>query len=169
MFESALFLLFIQYAAPSDGTSDDDLFSAVKAAEETTKSYDWPRIFWICVFQYPICEIGSVIIVEITQALGYYCVDSLKPQFAHLWVELIESAGISLCVVSILAFRNNMKQRFKVRRSLAKIICFKIIVFIRFAQAWAFSALLSYDLISTSSAFKVRCASILLSITFTDV
>ncbi|KAK5124489.1 hypothetical protein LTR85_001706 [Meristemomyces frigidus] len=150
----ALFLLFIQYAAPADGTPHDDLFSAVKAAEETTKSYDWPRIFWICVFQYPIVEICSVLIVELTQALGYYCVDSLKPQYAHLWVELLESAGISICVVAIFAFRNNMKQRFKVRRSLAKIISFKIIVFIRFTQAWAFSALLSYDLISTGPAFK---------------
>ncbi|KAK4545048.1 hypothetical protein LTR36_003599 [Oleoguttula mirabilis] len=150
----ALFLLFIQYAAPDGGSHADELFSAVKAAEETEKSYDWPRIFWICVFQYPLVEICSVIIVEITQALGTYCVDSLKPQFAHLWVELLESAGISICVVAILAFRNNMKLRFKVRRSLAKIISFKIIVFIRFAQAWAFSTLLSYDLISTSSSFK---------------
>ncbi|TKA56545.1 hypothetical protein B0A55_12691, partial [Friedmanniomyces simplex] len=49
----ALYLLFLQYAAPS-GTFNDDIFSAVRAAEETTISFDWVRVGYIFVFQYPI-------------------------------------------------------------------------------------------------------------------
>jgi hypothetical protein len=47
----------------------------------------------------------------------------------------------------------------KVRRSLAKIACFKVIVFIRFAQAWLFSTLLQNNAIKTSASFSVSVGS----------
>lgn len=146
-------MLFIQYAAP-DGSFDDDEFKAVRAAEETAKTYDWPRIFWISVFQYPLFEFGCVVLIETTEATGTYCANSLGPQFFHLWYEIIASISISVCVLAVVGFRNNMKRRFKVRRCLSKLICFKAIVFIRFTQAWAFSALLSYGFITTGENFQ---------------
>lgn len=42
----------------------------------------------------------------------------------------------------------------KVKRGLSKLLCFKIIVFIRFAQQWAFSLLLEYHAIKVSSWFS---------------
>ncbi len=96
-----------------------------------------------------------MILIESTEATGTYCSYSLYPYFGHIWVEIIQSLGIGACVIAILVFRGNMKQRMKVRRGLAKLVCFKIIVFIRFAQAWVFSLLLQYNVIKTSPTFSV--------------
>ncbi|KAK0252085.1 hypothetical protein B0A54_07788 [Friedmanniomyces endolithicus] len=150
----ALYLLFLQYAAPSGTFANDDILSAARAAEETTVSFDWVRVGYIFVFQYPITEIFCVILIESTEATGTYCSYSLYPYFGHIWVEIIQSLGIGACVIAILVFRGNMKQRMKVRRGLAKLVCFKIIVFIRFAQAWVFSLLLQYNVIKTSATFS---------------
>jgi hypothetical protein len=65
---SALFLLFIQYSAPT-GTFDDDTLAAVRSAGEEV-SFNWPKIGWIFVFQYPIVEILCVAIQEATQVTG---------------------------------------------------------------------------------------------------
>jgi hypothetical protein len=62
-------LLFIQYAAPT-GTFDDHTLSAVREAEEGETSFNWPKIGWIFVFQYPIIEILCVGIQEATEATG---------------------------------------------------------------------------------------------------
>lgn len=147
---SALFLLYIQFAAPS-GTFDDDTFHAVKAAEERETKFNWPKISWIFVFQYPIVEFLCIVVQEATQATGDYCLDSLNPKYAHLWVEVIESVSISFCVISILKFYGHMKRLMKARRGLSKLAAFKIIVFIRFAQQWVFSTLLEYHLMKPSS------------------
>ena len=65
---SALFMLFIQYAAPT-GTFDDDTLAAVRSAGEEV-SFNWPKIGWIFVFQYPIVEILCVAIQEATEVTG---------------------------------------------------------------------------------------------------
>jgi len=136
------------------GTFNDELFEAVRAAEETKSTFDRGRVSWIFVFQYPICEIVCVAIILSTEATDHYCVNSLYPWFAHFWVEVLQSIGIGACVLSIFNLRNAMKQRMKVRRALSKLACFKIIVFIRFMQAWVFSLLLQYDVIKTSASFS---------------
>lgn len=150
---SALFLLFVQYAAPS-GTFDERTFDAVKAAEETPTTFNWPKLGWIFIFQYPVVEILCVAVQEATEATGHYCLNSLSPQFAHIWIEVVESVSIGACVYCILAFRNRMKRLMKVRRGLSKLACFKIIVFIRFMQQWIFSLLLEYHVIKTSAAYS---------------
>ena len=150
---SALFLLFIQYAAPT-GTFDDDTLATVREAEEGETGFNWPKIGWIFVFQYPIVEILCVCIQEATEATGTFCLNSLSPKYGHLWVEIIESFSIGACVYTILQFRNRFKSLMKVRRGLSKLLCFKGIVFIRFVQTWIFSLLLEYHTIKVSSTFS---------------
>lgn len=150
---SALFLLFIQYAAPT-GTFDGATLDAVKAAEETETGFDWPKISWIFVFQYPIIEILCVALQEATEVTGRFCMNSLSPRFAHLWVEIIESFSIGACVLAIWKFRQRMRSLMKVKRGLSKLFCFKVIVFIRFTQQWVFSLFLQYHVIKTSPAFS---------------
>lgn len=144
--------MYIQYAAPS-GTFDDETFQAVKAAEEGETNFNWPKIFWIFVFQYPIVEILCVALQEATEAAGVYCLQSLNPKYAHLWVQIFESISIGACVLAILRFYGRMKRLMKVRRGLAKLVAFKIIVFIRFVQQWIFSILLEHNIIKPSSRF----------------
>lgn len=131
----ALFLLYIQFSVPG-GTFNQETFDAVKASDEGTQaSFDWPRITWIFVFQYPIVEIVSIVILEATEAAGTYCDQSLSPRFGHLWVQIISSLGVGACVIAILRFYGRMKNRMKVRRGLSKLVCFKLIVGIRFLQS----------------------------------
>lgn len=143
----------MQYAAPS-GTFDEETFQAVKAAEESETNFNWPKIAWITVFQYPLVEAICVAVQDTTEAAGVYCFQSLKPVYAHLWVEIFQSISIGACVFAILRFRGRMKKLMKVRRGFAKLTCFKLIVFLRFTQQWAFSLLLEYKAIKPSSQFS---------------
>lgn len=99
-------------------------------------------------------EILAVIIQEVTEAFGHYCANSLDPWFAHLWAEMLMTLSIGPCIFCIIKFRGRVKNRLKVRRGLAKIVCFKGIVFIRFMQAWVFSLLLQYNVIKTSASYS---------------
>ena len=111
------------------------MFEDVKASNEgKPANYDWPRLTWVFVFQYPITELFSILILEISTATNDYCVSSLSPKYAHIWVQIISSIGIGLAVLSILRFYKNTKSRMRVHRGLAKLVCFKLIVFLRFIQ-----------------------------------
>ncbi|KXT06497.1 hypothetical protein AC578_6076 [Pseudocercospora eumusae] len=149
----ALFLLYLQYVAPN-GTFDNETFEAVKAAQEgKAANFDFGRISWCFVFQYPVLELLSIIILEATQASGHYCVQSLSPKFGHLWVTIISNIGVGACVLAIIRFYGRIKNRIKVRRGLAKLVCFKLIVALRFLQSLIFSILLDHDVIKTSDTF----------------
>lgn len=132
----ALFLLYIQFAAPTSSTFGEDLFDAVKAQQEadTKGKGNWPRNTWIAVFQYPIIEIIAIIITEASEAAGTYCASSLRPKFGHFWSMLIHSVGIVVAVLAIFRFYSRMKTLMKGRRGMAKLACFKVIVGLRFIQ-----------------------------------
>lgn len=149
----ALFLLFIQYAAPS-GTFDEQTFAAVKAQEETATKFSWPKISWIFVFQYPVIEFLALVVQESTEVTGHFCKASLSPKFAHIWMEIVTSISIGACVIAILKFRGHMKGLMKGKRGLSKIVLFKLVVFLRFTQQWIFSILLEDHAIKTSEQFS---------------
>ncbi|KYG49816.1 hypothetical protein M433DRAFT_130898 [Acidomyces richmondensis BFW] len=149
----ALFLLFIQYAAPS-GTFDEETFSAVRSQQEQDISFDWPRMSWIFVFQYPVFEFMALTIQETTEAANRFCSNSLSPKYGHLWVEILQSFSITFCVLAIVQFYYHTKTLMKTKRGFAKIVLFKIIVFLRFTQAWVFSILLEHNVIKTSTNFS---------------
>lgn len=132
----ALFLLYVQFAAPSSSTFGEELFDAVKAQQEagTKGKGNWPRNTWIAVFQYPIVEIIAIIILEATEAAGTYCSSSMRPRYGHFWSMIIHSVGIVIAVLSIFRFYGRMKALMKARRGMAKLACFKVIVGLRFIQ-----------------------------------
>jgi hypothetical protein len=63
----------------------------VRAAEEGNTAFYWPKISWIFVFQYPIVEVLCTALQDGTEAAGRYCLNSLSPKYAHLWVQIISS------------------------------------------------------------------------------
>lgn len=131
----SLFLLYVQFAVPS-GTFGEELFEAMKAKQEKEdKKHNWPRTTWIAVFQYPIVDLIAIIILEATEAAGTYCESSLSPKYGHFWYSMISSVGIAIAVLSIVRFYGRMKSLMKARRGLAKIVCFKAIVGVRFLQS----------------------------------
>lgn len=133
----ALFLLYVQFAAPSSSTFGKDLFDVMKAQQEagTKKGKgNWPRNLWIAIFQYPIVEVIAIVILEATEAAGTYCASSLRPRYGHFWSMIIHSVGIVVAVLSIFRFYGRMKVLMRARRGLAKLTCFKAIVGLRFIQ-----------------------------------
>jgi hypothetical protein len=137
----ALFLLYIQFAAPAatvgNATFGEELFDAIKGQQETTAKKgkgNWPRTTWIAVFQYPITEIVAIVILEATEAKGTYCSSSLRPRYGHFWHSVIQSVGMVVAILSILRFYGRMKGLMKARRGLAKITCFKLMVAVRLVQ-----------------------------------
>lgn len=132
----ALFLLYVQYAAPTSATFGEELFDAMKAQQEpgTKGKGSWPKTTWLLVFQYPVVEIISIIILEATEAAGTYCASSLRPRYGHFWSMLIHTLGIVAAVLSIFRFYGRMKALMKARRGLAKLTCFKAIVGLRLIQ-----------------------------------
>jgi hypothetical protein len=132
----ALFLLYVQFAAPTSSTFGEEMFDTVKAQQEagTKGTGNWPRNTWIAIFQYPIVEVIAIIILEATEAAGTYCASSLRPRYGHFWSMVIHSVGIVVAVLSIFRFYGRMKALMKARRGLAKLVCFKVIVGLRFIQ-----------------------------------
>lgn len=140
----ALFLLYIQFAAPRT-TFGEEMFKAMEHAATVTdaKGGAWARLSWIYVFQFPLTELLSVIVLEATVATGSYCESSLSPRFGHVWVMIISTLGVVLAMMSIFRFYKRTKPVMKARRGLAKLVCFKGIVFLRFIQTVRLAALLS--------------------------
>jgi len=134
----ALFLLYLQFAASTSSTFGEELFETVRAQQEAgTKSKgsgNWPRTTWIAVFLYPAVEIVAIVILEATEAAGTYCSSSLSPRYGHFWSMVIHSVGIVVAVLAIFRFYGRMKVLMKARRGLAKLVCFKVIVGVRFVQ-----------------------------------
>lgn len=143
----ALFLLYVQFAAgPGKGTFGEELFEAVRAAQETgpaaegndgdgrSRRGNWPKATWAAVFQYPVTELVAIVVLEVTEATGTYCSTSLRPRYGHFWASLIHSVGLVVAVVSLVRFHGRMKGRMRARRGLAKLGCFKAMVALRFLQ-----------------------------------
>lgn len=136
----ALFLLYVQFAAPAatvKGTFGEDVFDAMKAQQETDAGKskgNWPRTTWIAVFQYPLAQIVAIIILEATEAAGTYCESSLKPKYGHVWTSVIQSLGVVVAILAIFRFYGRMKVLMRARRGLAKLTCFKAMVAVRFIQ-----------------------------------
>lgn len=131
----ALFLLYVQFAVPS-GTFGEELFEAMKAKQEQQKGKNnWPRATWVAVFQYPVVDLIAIIILEATEAAGTFCESSLRPKYGHFWYKLLSTVGLVIAFLSIVRFYARMKSLIRARRGLAKLVCFKAIVGIRFIQS----------------------------------
>lgn len=91
----AIFLLYIQFAAPRSTFGEEQFAAVANASEMGSKSGNWPKLSWILVFQFPITQLISVVILEATEANDTYCMSSLKPKFGHLWVQIIRLIGVA--------------------------------------------------------------------------
>jgi hypothetical protein len=112
------------------------MFNTVQAADESDKKldFDWPRLTWIFVFQFPVVNAISAIITEATEVTGTYCNGNFNPKFGYLWATIIQTLTLGAAISSVLRFYKRMKQRIKARRGLAKLIGFKATVSLMWTQ-----------------------------------
>ena len=62
------------------------MFNMVQAADESDNKldFDWPRLTWIFVFQFPVVNAISTIITEATEVTGTYCNGNFSPKFGYI-------------------------------------------------------------------------------------
>jgi hypothetical protein len=132
----ALFLLYVQFVAPN-ASFGEEMFQSMlnNVTDGKPGGRNWPRWTWIMVFQYPITMLISTVILEVTEAEGTYCLSSLKPQFGHLWSQIVRMVGVLLAVSAIIRFYKRGKSVVKPHHGLSKMICFKAFVFLHLIQS----------------------------------
>ena len=53
------------------------------------------QIIWFGVFQYCFIRVFMTLVALVTQAVNRYCLESLSPAFAHVWVGFIKFPCVS--------------------------------------------------------------------------
>lgn len=56
------------------------------------------QIIWFGVFQYCFVRVAMTLVAVVTQATGNYCLESLNPAFAHVWVSVLFSQPLGVIV-----------------------------------------------------------------------
>lgn len=54
------------------------------------------QIIWFGVFQYCFVRVAMTVVAVVTQATGNYCLESLNPAFAHVWVSALFSQPLEM-------------------------------------------------------------------------
>ena len=161
---------FIQYAAPGSNF-DGDMFDTVRAAYEGEErfKFDWPRLTWIMVFQFPVINAISTLITEVTEVEGTYCNGNFNPKFGYLWATVIQSITLGAAIAAIWRFYKRMTKRLRARRGLAKLVGFKALVGLIWTQQVLLSCFLLRDCwgkadesgrSSSASSSTTKCSSL---------
>jgi hypothetical protein len=153
---ASIFLLFVEWVAPDPST----LLAYFSTLENRKpqggrfskgKSYtlipggslNWFKTKWSIMFLSLVIDIIITIVQEASQAAGTYCVTSMKPYFAHLWVLIIGHASIIVGVLAVLNLYMRLKPipEFSSHNPLLKLASLKLIVLTNFIQTLVFSIL----------------------------
>lgn len=153
---ASIFLLFIEWVAP-DPSTRESYFANVENRKKRgskfskDKSYDvipggslkFFKSKWSILFLSLVVDIIIFITQEASQAAGTYCLTSMKPYFAHLWVLVIGHSAIIVGVIAVLKTYKLLKPipEFSSHRPLLKLASLKLIVFTNFIQTLVFSVL----------------------------
>lgn len=99
-------------------------------------------------------------VAVITQAAGRYCLESLNPAFAHIWVNppqalsyanalltlgqvmVIEGGCVSVAMYCLIQFYLQLKEEIAEHQPLLKIAAIKLVIFLSFWQTARLSATL---------------------------
>ncbi|KAF2811324.1 uncharacterized protein BDZ99DRAFT_461417 [Mytilinidion resinicola] len=143
---AALFLLYVEFVCP-DEQMRDAYFNGVENKDRKGNvipggSLLWFNRTWIVVFQYPFTKTISCIIEIATQAANKYCMNSLSPKYAHIWLLLADTFLIGGAISAVFRFYGRFKKEFDPKHhALAKLVCFKGVVFFQFFQMIIFGFL----------------------------
>ncbi|KAJ5987764.1 hypothetical protein N7481_002974 [Penicillium waksmanii] len=94
---------------------------------------------WFFVLQYPIVSFILAIAQSITQALGIYCLEGNKANFAHLWastpgITIIGIISLGMAMINILRFHGNLKSHMQEQKPMMKLLAFKLVVGLEFLE-----------------------------------
>jgi hypothetical protein len=112
-------------------------------------------VIWTGVFQYCFIRVFMTITAVVTQILGRYCLESLDPVFAHIWVMGIEAVAVTIAMYSIIQFYYQVRRDIAEHSPLIKVLAIKLVIFLSFWQTIAISLLTSSGAIKPTSKFRL--------------
>ena len=89
----------------------------------------------------------------VTQVAGRYCLESLNPIFAHIWVMGIEAVAVSIAMYCIIQFYLQVRKDIAQHKPLLKVLAIKLVIFLSFWQTLLISFLTSSGAIKASPKF----------------
>ncbi|OQU97624.1 hypothetical protein CLAIMM_03525 [Cladophialophora immunda] len=143
---ASLFLLYVHYVAPEAHTREEffqNLRSQSKPGNEGG-SLGWFRRTWRIVFLYVLIYTILILLQEITQATGVYCKTSLRPRFAHVWLQTLELVTTVTVLITIVRFQRRLRDYMSSRNAFLKLIGFKLLVLLTTLQHFIFGILSSH-------------------------
>ncbi|RVX67899.1 hypothetical protein B0A52_08504 [Exophiala mesophila] len=152
----SFFLLMCEFVSPS-AQFRDVFFAAFKVPQRRRNrdpglgGLEWYRKQWFAVFQYLLISIGVAIATDITQAINKYCLESNSIHFAQLWLSIISNISVAIALTSVLRFYGALKKDLKHHKPLAKLVAFKLIIFLSFVQSIIFQILRSQSVLNETS------------------
>lgn len=145
---ASLFLLYVHYVAPEAHTRQEffqNLQSKTKSGTVATGgSLRWFRRSWRIVFLYVLIYTILIIIQEITQATGVYCKTSLRPRFAHVWLQALQLMTTVTVLITIVRFQRRLRDYMSSRNAFLKLVGFKLLVLLTTLQHFIFGILSSH-------------------------
>ncbi len=90
------------------------------------------------------------VLAVITQVAGRYCLESLNPEFAHVWVGVIEAIAVTIAMYCIIQFYLQIRHDIVSHKPLLKVAAIKLVIFLSFWQTWVISLLTSAGAIKVS-------------------
>jgi Organic solute transporter Ostalpha len=112
------------------------------------------QVIWTGVFQYCFIRVFMTIVAVVTQVLKRYCLESLSPAFAHIWVMGIEAVAVTIAMYCIIQFYLQVRKDIPQHKPLLKVLAIKLVIFLSFWQTIIISFLTSSGLIKPSKKFQ---------------
>lgn len=114
----------------------------------------WFNVIWVAVFQYCFIRVSMTITAVLTQYFDRYCLESLNPAFAHVWVMVIEAIAVTITMYCIIQFYVQIRGDVAQHKPILKVLAIKLVIFLSFWQTILISFLTSSGAIKDSP--KIR-------------
>jgi Organic solute transporter Ostalpha len=89
-----------------------------------------------------------------TQVFDRYCLESLNPAFAHVWVMVIEATAVTIAMYCLIQFYIQIKDDIAQHKPLLKVLAIKLVIFLSFWQTIGISLLTSTGAIKANDKFQ---------------
>lgn len=89
-----------------------------------------------------------------TQAFDRYCLESLNPAFAHVWVMVVEAAAVTVAMYCLIQFYVQVKGDIQQHKPLLKVLAIKLVIFLSFWQTLLISFLTSTGVIKANDQIQ---------------
>jgi hypothetical protein len=111
-------------------------------------------MIWVAIFQYCTVKVALTMIALITQATGRYCIETLKPAFAHVWIIIFQTISVTIAMFCLVQFYKQVKEDIAEHRPLVKVAAIKLVIFLSFWQTIILSLLTAGNAIKPSKKIQ---------------